>query len=81
MNRVILQVPAVCALTAAAAVLAAAEPMRVEAVLAPKEHMRLDFEDGANAYVKWLVRAIFVANPGGKTERRFILQGDMVRAP
>jgi hypothetical protein len=46
MNRVILQVPAVCALAAAAAVLAAAEPMRVEAVLAPKAQIRLDFEDG-----------------------------------
>ncbi len=94
MNRVSLQVLAVCALAAAVAVPAA---------------------DGAKAYVKWLVRAIFVANPGGKpklldyghwelvggtgtfagmkgvgtlqikpagkTERRFILQGDLVPAP
>ncbi len=167
MNRVILQVLAVCALTAAAAVPAAAEPMRIETVLAPKEQMRLDFEDGSKhfvllvrregkaegsgplagaavteygmhdivpgdagdprgyleftqangdkAYIKWNVRAIFVAKPGGKrkmlgyghwelvggtgtfagmkgvgtmqieraskTERRFILQGDLVPAP
>ena len=167
MNRVILQVLAVCALAAAAAVPAAAEPMRIEAVLAPKEQMRLDFEDGSKhfvllvrregkaegsgplagaavteygmhdivpgvagdprgyleftqangdkAYIKWIVRAIFVPNPGGKpklldyghwelaggtgtfagmkgvgtlqikpaskTERRFILQGDLVPAP
>ena len=167
MNRVIFQVLAVCALAAAATVPAAAEPMRIETVLAPKEQMRLDFEDGSKhfvllvrregkaegsgplagaavteygmhdivpgvagdprgylefaqpngdkAYIKWIVRAIFVPNPGGKpklldyghwelaggtgtfagmkgvgtlqikpaskTERRFILQGDLVPAP
>ncbi len=167
MNRVILQVLAVCALAAAAAVPAAAESMSIETVLEPKKQMRLDFEDGSKhfvllvqregkaegsgplagaavteygmhdivpgvagdprgyleftqangdkAYIKWIVRAIFVANPGGKpklldyghwelaggtgtfagmkgvgtlqikpaskTERRFILQGDLVPAP
>ena len=167
MNRVIFQVLAVCALAAVATVPAAAESMRIETVLAPKEQMRLDFEDGSKhfvllvrregkaegsgplagaavteygmhdivpgvagdphgyleftqangdkAYIKWLVRAIFVAKPGGKpkmlgygqwevaggtgtfagmkgvgtlriklaskTERRFILQGDLVPAP
>lgn len=146
---------------------AAANPMQIEAVLAPKEQMRLNFEDGSKhfvllvrregkstgsgplagaavmeygmhdiipgvagdprgyleftaangdkAYIKWLVRAIFVPNPGGKpklldyghwelaggtgsfagmkgvgtlqikaaskTDRRFILQGDLVPAP
>ncbi len=166
-NRVILQALAVCALAAAASGPGATESMRIEAVLAPKEQMRLDFEggskhfvllvrregkaegggplagaavteygmhdivlgvagdprgyleftaaDGAKAYIKWIVRAIFVANPGGKpklldyghwelvgstgtfagmtgvstlqikaagkTERRFILQGDLAPAP
>lgn len=51
MNRVILQVLAVCALAAAAAVPAAAEPMRIETVLEPKEQMRLDFEDGSKHFV------------------------------
>ncbi len=51
MNRVILQVLAVCALAAAAAVPAAAESMRIEAVLAPEEQMRLDFEDGNKHFV------------------------------
>jgi hypothetical protein len=156
-----------CILAAAAAGPALAESMKVEAVLAPKESMRLNFEDGSKhfvllvrregtaegsgplagaavrefgmhdiipgvagdprgyleftaadgskAYVKWLVRAIFVPNPGGKpklldyghwevaggsgkfkglkgvgtlqikpaskTDRRFILQGDLVPSP
>ncbi len=51
MNRVIRRVLAVCALAAAAAVPAAAESMRIEAVLAPKEQMRLDFEDGSKHFV------------------------------
>ncbi len=118
MNRVIFQVVAVCALAAAATVPAAAESMSIETVLAPKEQMRLDFEDGSKhfvllvrregkaegsgplagaavteygmhdivpgvagdphgyleftqangdkAYIKWLVRAIFVAKSDGK---------------
>ena len=97
---------------------ALADPMKIEAVLAPKEQIRLDFADGSKhflllskregraggsgplvgamvteygrhdivpgvagdasgylvfvapngdiAYVKWLVRAIFVSGPGGK---------------
>ena len=146
---------------------AAAEPMTVEAVLAPQEQMRLNVEDGSKrfvllvhragkaegsgplagaavneygmhdiipgvagdpcgyleftdpgggkAYIKWIVCAVFVPNPGGKpklldyghwelvggtskfagmkglgtlqikpaskTDRRFILQGDLVPAP
>jgi hypothetical protein len=167
MKQVLLQVLTVCVLGAAAALPATAEPMSVEAVLSPKEQMRLNFADGskhfvllvrregqaegsgplagaavneygmhdiipgvagdphgyleftaadgAKAYVKWLVRAVFVPNPGGKpklldyghwelvggtgtfagmkgvgtlqikpaskTDRRFILQGDLVPAP
>lgn len=158
---------ALCALAVASAAPAAAEPMTVEAVLAPKEQMRLNFEDGSKrfvllvrregtavgsgplagaavneygmhditpgvagdprgyleftqpggdkAYIKWIVRAIFVPNPGGKpklldyghwelvggtgqfagmkgvgslqikpaskTDRRFILQGELVPVP
>ena len=74
MNRVVLQVLAVCALAAAAVVPAAAEPMRIEAVRAPKEQMRLDFEDDSKHF-------ILLDRREGKAERRFILQGDLVPAP
>ncbi len=64
MNRVIFQVLAVCALAAAAAVPAAAEPMRIKTVLEPKEQMRLDFEDGSKHFVL-LVRREGKAEGGG----------------
>src|SRR5688500_17264532 len=115
----------VIALFVASVGAAAAAPIKVEAVLVPKEQIRLDFAEGSKqfvlmskregkaagsgplvgasvteyglhdivpgasgnangylvftapegdiAYVKWLVRAVFVAGPGGKPDRKSVV--------
>jgi hypothetical protein len=141
MNRFTTATRAIAVLGGMATVLlsgsAFAEKMSVEAVLAPQEKIRLDFEDGTHdlvrgkdgdprgylvfahtdgskAYIKFRVRAVFVPGPNGKprlldngywevvgttgrfdgmkgagtlhikpaskTDRRFILNGDLVAA-